>query len=179
MSLQTGAQLAVTDAAVIDPRTLKIVAYKLIGQHLTRLDSSYLMVEDIRETGSMGFIVDSQDVIVTSGDVIHLQKIIDYNFYLEGMRVIDTRRQRLGKVHSYTIESGGFVIQQLSVQRPLIKSFTTTSMLIHRSQIVKISDSEVTVRNSHEEERATPVLTSARAAIGDNPFRKGSPADPS
>ena len=59
MSLQTGSELARTSRAIINPYNLKIIAYELSGPLLDQ-SPSLLRIEDIRETGPMGLIIDSE-----------------------------------------------------------------------------------------------------------------------
>lgn len=173
MSLQTGTELARTSTAVIDPRNLQIVAYELIGP---LLDShpSFLRIEDIREQSDIGFIVDSSDEFVGLDDVIKIKEVYDFHFPLVGLLVIDEKGRKLGKVDSYTVELGSFVIQQINVRRPLLKSLGDSELLIHRSQIVKISDTTITVKANTV--NAEPVQSAVSAYA--NPFRQAGKAQP-
>lgn len=169
MSLQTGSELARTSRAVIDPRKLAVVAYELQGQ-LLDYDPALLRIEDIREIGPMGMIIDSSDELVNPDDILKLKEVYDLRFELLGLRVIDDRKKSVGRVVGYTLEAGNFVIQQLRVKRPLIQSFGDTELLIHRSQIVKITDDHIIVKSPtirHKEPIAEPV-----GQAFENPFRK-------
>jgi hypothetical protein len=174
MGLQTGGELARTKQAVIDPNTLQIIAYDLTGSRLTTIPS-LLRVEDVREFSDIGLIVDSSDEFVSPEDIIKLNEIYKLNFNPIGMRVIDEKRRKLGKIDGYTIETTGFVIQQLSVRRPLLKSLNDTHLLIHRTQITEITDDHVTVRS---EFKPQPVRQAARNTDFHNPFRKTSHTQP-
>lgn len=168
MGLQTGSELAQTERAIIDPRTLEIVAYELSGP-LLDMHPSLLRVADVREFSDIGMIVDSSDEFVSPDDIIKLGEIYKLNFTLLGMPVIDKKRHKLGKVEGYTIETSGFLIQQLQVKRPLLKSLNDTQLLIHRTQITEINDSAIIVQS--ETKPAEPIMHSVRAYA--NPFRKG------
>ncbi|PID33491.1 hypothetical protein CR969_00420 [Candidatus Saccharibacteria bacterium] len=170
MSLQTGSELARTSKAIIDPRDLTIVAYELEGRMLDR-SPSLLMIRDIREIGPLGMIIDSTDELVAPGDVINLKKVYEYQFKLLDKPVIDEDKRKVGKVIGYTLESSSFVIQQLQIKRPLLKSFGDTELLVHRSQIVKITDEEIIIKSAsvhHKVEQTEP----KPIASYDNPFRK-------
>jgi uncharacterized protein YrrD len=174
MGLQTGSELARTSKPVIDPHTLEIVAYELIGPLLTS-HPTLLRVVDVREFSDIGLIVDSSDEFVAVDDIIKLEEIYNLRFSPVGMPVIDERRHKLGKVDGYTIDTSGFLVQQLSVRRPLFKSLTDTQLLIHRTQITEINDKEIIVHS-----RAAvpePTLDTIRGAYT-NPFRKNQQADP-
>lgn len=167
MSLQTGSELARTSEPVIDPRNLSIVAYRLEGPTLDQ-NPSLLRIEDIREIGPLGIIIDSVDELITPSDVIKIKEIYEFQFHLIGIRVIDEKNHNIGKVIGYTLEAGNFVIQQLRVKRPLLKSFGDTEFLVHRSQITKITDDEIVVKTPkirHTEPVARPMQSF------ENPFR--------
>ena len=144
MSLQTGAELARTVREVIDPRDLTIIAYELAGPMLDQTPS-LLRVADIREIGSLGMIVDSVDELISPSDVIKIQQVYNYQFTLLDKIVVDEANHKLGKVTGYTLQAGNFVIQQLVVRRPFLKSFNDTELLVHRSQISKVTDDLITV----------------------------------
>lgn len=168
MGLQTGSELARTSKAVIDPRTLEVVAYEVEGPTLDQ-HPSLLRVVDVREFSDIGMIVDSSDEFVSPDDIIKLGEVYKLGFTLVGMPVIDEKHSKIGKVDGYTIETGGFVVQQLSVKRPLLKSLNDAQLLIHRSQITEINDSAIVI---HSEVQPTePVMRTVKSAYA-NPFRK-------
>ena len=122
MSLQTGSELARTSREIIDPRNLSIVAYELEGKLLDQ-NPSLLRVADVREIGPLGMIIDSVDELVSVSDVIELKKIYEINFSLNDKIVIDEKKHKIGKVIGYTITAGNFLVQQLCIRRPFLKSF--------------------------------------------------------
>lgn len=166
MSLQTGGQLARTKAPVIDPRNLTILAYELEGPSLDTYPS-FLRMADVRELSNIGLIVDSSDEFVGLDDVIKLKEVYEFEFELIGKPVQDEKNHRLGKVTGYSVEPGSFLIKQLNVKRPLLKSFSDTELLIDRSQIVEVSDKAITIKN--DEREPVPVKQAARTYT--NPFR--------
>lgn len=167
MGLQTGSELARTSKAIIDPRTLEIVAYELTGP-LLDIHPSALRIADVREFSEIGLIVDSSDEFVSPIDIIKLNEIYKLDFVLVGMSVIDEKGHKLGKVDGYTIETGGFLIQQLSVKRPLLQSFNDTQLLIHRTQITEINNTAIVVNS---EVKVQPLIQTAPGSY-QNPFRK-------
>lgn len=171
MSLQTGTKLAHITTPIIDPANLKIMAYELEGPLLTERPS-FLRTADIREMGSVGIIIDSSDEFVGLDDVIKLRELRDLEFHLIGMNVIDEHKHRLGKIEDYTLETNSFVIQQLNVKRGLIRGIATTGSLIHRSQIVEISDTTIVVKSGIKREEPVAKQESRDYV---NPFRSASP----
>ncbi len=176
MSIQTGNELARTTKAVIDPGTLAVLAYEVTGPSLDTSAPNLLRIADVREFSDIGFIVDSGDEFVHPSDVIKLQDIYDRHFPLLGMPVIDEKRHKLGKIIDFTLETGGFIIQQLTVRRPLLKSLNDTELLIHRSQIIEINNDAIVVHS--EAKVPEPEL---HEVVGSyvNPFRKAKPAQES
>ena len=173
MSLQTGSELGRTVRPIINPRELSIVAFELHGINLD-FDPSLLRINDIREIGPMGMIIDSSDELISVSDVIKIKEIYELNFELVGLKVIDDKKRNVGKVTGFTLDASSFFIQQLQVKRPLLKSFGDTEFLIHRSQVVKITDDYLVVKSPdirHKEAVAEPT-----GQMFENPFRK--PAQP-
>lgn len=173
MSLQTGTELARTTNALIDPRNLTVIAYELSGPLLDQ-QPSFLRIADIREQSNIGFIVDSSDEFVSLEDVLKIKEIYDFKFELVGLPVVDEKGKKLGKVSDYTLELESFVVQQINVKRPLLKSMGDTELLVHRSQIVKVSDTTIVVKAGSV--TADPVKTAVSNYV--NPFRQTSKAQP-
>lgn len=170
MSLQTGGRLAITQKPIIDPANLKIVAFEVEGQLLSERPA-LLRVADIREMGRVGMIVNSNDEFIGVHDVIKIEKLYELAFPLVGMVVIDDTKRRLGKVEDYTVDTDSFVIQQLTVNRGFFRGLTDTGLLISRTQIVEITDTEIVVKSSAHKS-ITPVMQASRTDFI-NPFRNG------
>lgn len=170
MSLQTGGRLASTQKPIIDPSNLKIVAFEVEGQLLSERPA-LLRVDDIREMGRVGMIVNSNDEFIGVHDVIKIEKLYKLGFPLINMVVIDDTKRRLGKVEDYTVDTDSFVIQQLTVQRGFFRGLTDTGLLISRTQIIEINDNEIIVKSSAKKSIA-PVMQASRTEFI-NPFRSG------
>lgn len=147
MSLQTGVSLGTTADPIIDPRKLQIVAYYVTGPRIQT--TSILHTSDVREFGPLGFIVNgAYSVMELDDNLVRLQEVIDFRFRLLGKMVVDDRKKRLGKVSEYTVESDGFTIQKLHVTQSVMKNIASTNLIIHRSQIVEITDHLIIVRST-------------------------------
>lgn len=172
MSLHTGAQLAQLSKPLVDPANLHIIAYEIEGDLLAE-HPSFLPTRDIREYGRYGMIINSNDDIVGLEDIIKIKSLHELNFSLVGLTVIDQHKHKLGKVNDYSIDMSSFVIQQLDVKRGVFKSITDTGLLINRSQILEINNTQVIVRSPHVK-AAEPIMNSVRKEFV-NPFRSTAP----
>lgn len=170
MSLQTGARLAQTSRAILDPGKLVIYAYEVEGPLLTE-KPSFLRIADVREMGGLGMIIDSTDEFVGLNDIIQLKELYELGFPLTGMKVIDEKNRRLGKVSDYTLDSDSFVIQQLHIKKGVFQGISDTGLLVHRSQIVEINDDNIIVKANTRHE-PHPVQA-PRDYV--NPFRNATP----
>lgn len=174
LSLHVGGEVARTVAPVIDPESLSVIAYETDGADIDDPEAgNILMINDIREFSDDGFIVDSTDRFVEREDVVKLDKVMDLEFKLVGLKVVTKDGKKLGKVIDYTLDSGSFSIFQLIVQRPLLDSFIDPELTINRSQIVEIDDYKITIR--HEREKVKISKKSKEKEFVQNyvnPFRK-------
>lgn len=168
MSLQTGGRLATTQKPIINPGNLHLYAYEVTGPLLSQ-SPSFLLTSDIREYGRLGMIIDSNDEIVGSDEIIQLDKLYSLNFPFIGMHVVDEHKHKLGKVDDFTLDTESFMIQQFNVRRGFLKGITDTGILIHRSQIVEINDAGIIVKSTAKK-IAEPIMKSSRSDFV-NPFR--------
>ena len=166
MSLQTGAQLAVLEEPIIDPRKLTIVAFYVSGPRLEQT-GSLLHVSDIRELSDIGAIVDGSDSLMSTEGLVRLQEIIDFHFHLNGTKVVDEHGHNLGKVDGYAMEPETYSIQQIYTKPSLLRSFTAATNIIHRSQIVSVTNERIVVKSPTIVEE---VKQRAEQAFS-NPFR--------
>lgn len=153
LSLHMSGMIARTTEIIIDPDSLKIVAFKVSGPETGREVGEYLQEKDVREYSALGMVVDSADEFVNPDDVIRLQKVLELNFSLDGMKVVTKKGTHLGKVSGYTINTDNFMVQQLIVQRPFLKSFVDPELTIGRSEVVKITDTEIVVKDEESKIR--------------------------
>jgi len=168
MSLQTGSELARTKNAIIDPANLAVIAYELSGSRLT-LHPTLLRMADVRELSDLGLIVDSEEEFVTEHDVVKLDEIYHMGFEPITMLVTDEKGKKLGHIIDYTLDTGGFFIQQLTVRRPFLRSLNDTELLIHRTQIIEINDKAIVV---HSEAKVPEPERHEVVGSYINPFRK-------
>lgn len=178
LSLHMAGMIAKTSELVVDPNDLKVIAFKLYGPEVGKMSGDYLRVENVREFSGLGMVVDSADDFVERDEVIKLKEVLDLNFSLDGMKVETKKGSNLGRVSSFTVDTDGFYVQQLVVNRPFFKSFMDPELLIGKAEIVKITDDKIIVKDEESKirERATKEDFVPNFV---NPFRKPqlSPAD--
>jgi len=173
LSLQTGSELARIEDVIIDPRQLKIVAFRVTGARLDH-NESVLHPEDIREISAIGIIIDSSDKLMGTDGLVRLQEIIDFGFVLTGVHVEDDRGHKLGTVKDYSLDPESFIVQQIYIKPPIIRSLSVTALTIHRSQIISINNKKIVVK-SPTVKAEEPLAQAVRTTLT-NPFR--APAQP-
>lgn len=168
LSMQAAGPIGYISRAIVDPDGLKIIAFVLNGPSRS---ANLLPAQSIREYSELGMVIDSIDELVGPDDVIRLQKVLALNFDLLTLKVVTKKGSKLGKIIDYTVTSENFVVQQLIVKRPTLKSFTDPELIIPRREIIEVTDYKVIVRDEEKTIRA-------RAEKEDfipnfvNPFRK-------
>lgn len=168
MSLQTGASIAKTESLVIDPRQLKAVAFYCNGPRLD-IHPAVLVIEDIREFSRLGFIIDAADNLVAPSDLVRMGEVLHYNFILDNKPVIDETGRKVGRVVNYALDSTTFYVIKIHVRPGLLKSWKTAEILIDRTQIVEITDTNIVVKApTIKQENQKPIV--AGAPIIENPF---------
>ena len=178
MSLQTGQPLCRLTSPIINPYNLRVVAFYVDGPRLD-FRPAVVFTEDIREFGSLGAIVDSSDNVMSPEGMVRLSKIISYNFTLDRLLVYDEKGTKLGRVMGYIVDPLNFEIEQLQVHPGIIKSLSTSELLIHRRQIVKVEPNRITVKAAiNKQPHKQTTLDDARRILNpefDNPFRHNRP----
>lgn len=172
MSLQTGTELARTVQAILDPRQMKIAAFYVDGP-LLEDHPSILHPADIRELSDIGMIIDSSDQLMSLEGLVRLEEIIGLKFELIGMKVIDEHKRKLGKVSNYIVEPGDYTIQQIYTQQSLLRSLSTATNIIRRSQIVAVRKDAIIVKSPTVKDEVEEVAQTAQAFV--NPFRGSQP----
>jgi sporulation protein YlmC with PRC-barrel domain len=160
---------------------LNIIAYTVDGPAIKNDPEigNILDVNDVRELGPEGLIINSSDVLVNREDVIRIDEVMKLNFNLVGLKVVTKNGKKLGKVVDYTFDSNSFMIYQLIVHRPVgFAAINDPNLTINRSQIVEIDDYTVTIKNDKEQVKVVEKKKKTEAEEFKpnfvNPFRKPS-----
>ncbi len=172
MSLQTGGQIARSSGFIIDPRSLKIVALYVHGPQIEDL-TTVLHTDDIREAGELGFIIDDSSKLMGLDGLVRLQQIIDFHFDLMKCFVYEKSGKKIGRVTNFSFDPGSYTVQQLYIKESLLKSLTSTSNIVRRSQIISIDNQKIIVDSPTVTAHDEQVSEAASAFV--NPFRQVTP----
>ena len=145
LSLHTASRIAEVKGLVVDPNFLKVVAFEISAA--SSRQSLFLEASSVREFSKMGMIVDSDEEFVEKDDVIKLKETIDLGFSLDNMKVISKKKAMLGRIEDFIINTEDFQIMQLVVKRPIYKALIDPELVIGRSDIHEINDSEIIVKS--------------------------------
>ena len=171
LSVQTGSAVGYISELIIDPDDLKIIAFILSGPLIGRSDANILDVSSVREYSSYGIIIDNIEELVSPDDVVKIKKILDLNFNLINLKVETKKGSKLGRVSSFTFTDNDFVIQQIIVKRPIVKSFIDPELTISRREIAEVTDYKIIIK---DEEKAIKEKAAKEDFVPNfvNPFRK-------
>lgn len=170
LSVQAGGPIGQIIKPIVEPDNLKIIAF-IVGGALVSKSTNILDVTSIREYSNYGIIIDNLDELVAESDVVKIQKTIALNFELTGLKVETKKGSKLGHVIDFTVTDNDFMVQQIIVKRPAIKSLIDPELTISRNEIIEITDYKIIVK---DEEKILKQRAEKEDFIPNfvNPFRK-------
>ena len=168
LSVQSGSTIGRISSAIVDPDTLKILAFRLNGSSIG--PANLLDTQSIREYSHLGMVIDDLDELVEPDDVIRIKEDLELNFDLLSLKAETKKGSKLGHVIDFTVTPDDYTIQQIIVKRPLIKSFTDPELTIPRTEIIEITDYKIIVK---DEEKTIKARAEKEDFIPNfvNPFR--------
>lgn len=170
LSLHVGGQVASVVEVIIDPDNLKLLALRVTGPLVGREVGDILPVASIREFSRLGIIIDSIDEFVEPDEIVRIRDVLAFNFNIVGLKVETKKGEKLGKVTDSTVDPDSWQVQQLIVQRPLLKAFIDPELVVARSQILEIDDYKVIVKDGREKIKEQAQTNLSPNFI--NPFRE-------
>lgn len=174
LSLHVGGAVANVVKSVVDPDSLKIIAYRVEGPLVGREVGDILPAKSVREYSRLGMIIDSIDELVEEDEIVRIRDVLKLNFSLVGLKV-ETKKHKtkLGKVIDFTVEPESWQVQQLIVQRPIFKSLLDPELVISRQQILEVDDYRVIVKDGDLELKSEANVTKTEFVPNFvNPFRE-------
>jgi sporulation protein YlmC with PRC-barrel domain len=106
-----------------------------------------------------GFVVDDHDVLVEPEHLVRLRQVMDMNFDLIGKQVVTVDKQKVGKVSDYATETTTMFVQKIYVSRSILKSLSTGTLSIDRTQIVEITPKRIIINELLKNSPATAAVT--------------------
>lgn len=144
-SIQASHRIGLVISYLIDPRKLHIISLDVDSR--LNPDPLVLYTSDIKEFTPFGLVIDHDDQLMEKEGLVRLEEISAINFKLIGKEVKTEDGHKLGKVNSFVFDTTTWLIMKLYVSQSLIKNAGTNELIIARSQIVKVTDSNVIVRS--------------------------------
>lgn len=173
LSLHVGGRIASVSELIVDPDDLKIIACRVEGPLVGKEVGEILPMESVREFSRLGMIVDSADEFVAPDEIIRVKKVLDLNFRLVGLKVESKQGVKLGKVSDFTVEPATWQVQQLIIQRPLIKAFLDPELTVSRNRIEEVNDYKIIIKEETEKPTSKAKVAKTDFVPGFvNPFRE-------
>jgi uncharacterized protein YrrD len=145
-SIQASHKIGQVVDFLIDPRNLSIPVLYVESQ--LNPEPLVLYTSDIANTSMHGILIDHNDLLMETEGLVRLQKLIDIGFELINKSVVTEDGSKLGRIASFVFDSNTWLILKLHVKQSLVKNINSSELIIHRQQIVKVSDKEITVKST-------------------------------
>lgn len=174
MCVRLGGPIGVVTEVIIDPDQLQVAALRVSGREVRRGGPDLLLPMSIRECVPSYLVIDDVEDLVAADDVVRVKKILELNFSLIGLGVETKSGSKLGRVSDYTIDTSSFIILQLIVKRPLLKSLNDPELTVARREVMEVTDYKVIVKD----EKKTAKKVESRQEFKPNyvnPFRNQEP----
>ena len=118
-------------------------------------------------------IIDSDEELLNVGDVVKIDEMVKLNFQPINFKVKTQNKTNVGTVIDYTVDVNDFYIQQLTVKRPILKSFIDPELTINRSEILEINDEAIIVKDELAKQKGREKLEQEEFVPNFvNPFRQ-------
>jgi sporulation protein YlmC with PRC-barrel domain len=146
ISLQTGEAVATVTEPVFDPGDLSVVAVLCSAGRGS--SSKVLMMRDVRQVATDCLIVDSDEELADSDDVVRLKSLLTSQLKPIGLPVVTDLGRKLGSVEDYTINLETARLQKLYIRQSIIRSWLGSSLIIDRTQIIDVNQQHIVVRDA-------------------------------
>jgi uncharacterized protein YrrD len=143
VSVQASRPIGSVSGYIIDPRNLHIVA--LYADNRASEEPLILHTSDIREFNSQGILIDHDEQLMERDGLVRLQEVVKFNFSLLDKPVETDDGRGVGKVSAFAFDSLTWRVMRLNVSQPLVRNMGVSELIIHRQQIVKVTDNKIIV----------------------------------
>ncbi len=158
LSLRTGSPVATISTPILNPNNLKIEGFYC--EDSVDHKQLILLYQDIRDVLPQGLVVDDHEVLADPDDLVRLKATLEANFELIGKPVETINHEKIGKVSDYAFEGTTMFIQKIYVSQSILKSFTTGSLSIDRTNIHEITPKKIII---NEVMKTAPIQAPATA----------------
>ena len=110
LSMQASGKIGEITDFIIEPESLKAIAFFISGPGINP-ETNILDAKSIREYSSYGCVIDSEDDLTARGDVIRIDKILDLNFSLNGLKVETKKGTKLGQIVNFTMTDDKIIVK--------------------------------------------------------------------
>jgi sporulation protein YlmC with PRC-barrel domain len=145
LSLRSGTPIAKVTDAIINPKNLKIEGF-YVDDRYEKGRQLVLLYQDIRDLISKGFIVNDHESLTPPEELVRMKQLLELDFELIGKSVYTISGEKVGKVSDYAAEVETMFIQKIHVSRSILKSLSTHSLSVDRSQIHEITNTKVVIQ---------------------------------
>lgn len=144
LSFHSGKAVGVVTKIYINHDTLKIELLQVSNDKV----KSFLLTNDIKSISYIFISVNSEDDLALEDELIRYNQLIKDNFNLAGLKVFNQDKKYLGKIKDYTIDYVEFKLSKIHLKAPLLKRILNQSLIIDRSQIIKVKKDRVIVKSA-------------------------------
>lgn len=154
ISLQTGETVAWLLQPIIDIGALEIRALRCDAPGFKH--PQILMTADIRQFAADCLIVDSEDELSDPDDLVRLRDIVKSSYDPLRKQVVSDTGRKLGVVVDFSVNLESNRVQKLHIRQSLLQSWLGTTLIIDRTQIIDVTQKQITVRDSTAKSSALP-----------------------
>ena len=150
LSVRAGGPVTRISEVIVDPDTLKVIAFRCSGGVVSRGGADILSVSSVREFSRLGIVIDDIEELVAADEVVRIDKVLGLRFALPGLKAETKSGHRLGKIVDFTVNTEDFLVMQIIVHRPVLKALVDPELTIHRKEIVEVTDYKVIVKSEED-----------------------------
>lgn len=163
LSIHAGHTIGRVVQPIVNPHNLSIIGFYC--QSLRSPESLILLPQNIRETSKEGFVINHEEDLAESDELVRLKEVLDLAYELRGKAVVTESGKKLGKVSDYIIDDIGWKVVKIHISRPAWKAVFESALIIDRAQIVSVSKRAVVVKDaSVKSDKRVPAAVPSPAA---------------
>lgn len=128
----------------VDPEEQKLIGFSVkTGGYFAK--TPVVSMADVIDVDKNGIVINSKDSLIDQNEIVRMDDILKKKFSIIGLKVIDKKKKKIGRVEDVLIDASTGEILRIYV------SSLTKRRVFERSQIEKITFLEVVVKKDLEE----------------------------